>query len=111
MREYNLLNTKASNILIVDDTPANLKVLSDILKSQGFKVRPVPNGKLALQTAEKEPPDLILLDIMMPEMDGFEVCRHFKENPKLKDIPIIFISALNETNIIVKALASGGVDY
>ncbi|MBF0245727.1 MAG: response regulator, partial [Planctomycetes bacterium] len=76
------------NILIVDDTPANLKVLSDMLKDFNFKVRPVPSGKLALHAAEKEPPDLIILDIMMPEMDGYEVCRRLKENEKLKEIPV-----------------------
>lgn len=100
-----------ANILIVDDIPANLQVLGAILKSEGYKVRPVPSGALALQVAEKEKPDLILLDIMMPEMDGYEVCRRIKANPFLSDIPIIFISALNETNDVVKALKSGGVDY
>ncbi|MBF0352304.1 MAG: hybrid sensor histidine kinase/response regulator [SAR324 cluster bacterium] len=99
------------NILIVDDTPANLKVLSDMLKDFNFKVRPVPSGKLALHAAEKEPPDLIILDIMMPEMDGYEVCRRLKENEKLKEIPVIFISALNETKDIVKGFIAGGTDY
>jgi len=99
------------NILIVDDIPANLKVLGDILKEEGYKVRPVPSGALALQVAERERPDLILLDIMMPEMDGYEVCRRLKENQQLHDIPVIFISALSETNDVVKALKFGGVDY
>ncbi len=102
---------RISNILIVDDIPANLKVLGDILKNNGYKVRPVPNGALALQVAEKEQPDLILLDIMMPDMDGYEVCRRLKIKEGLKEIPVIFISALNETNDIVKALNTGGVDY
>ena len=100
-----------SNILIVDDVPANLKVLGDILKREGHKVRPVPNGLLALQVCEKEKPDLILLDIMMPGLNGYEVCEKLKEDPNLCDIPIIFISALNDTKDIVKALNSGGVDY
>jgi signal transduction histidine kinase len=99
------------SILIVDDVPTNLKVLGDILKEDGYKVRPVPNGALALQVAEKETPDLILLDIMMPDMDGYEVCRRLKANQQLHDIPVIFISALNETNNVVKALKYGGVDY
>lgn len=99
------------NILIVDDVLANLRLLDHILREKGYKVRPVPNGTLALQVAEKEKPDLVLLDIMMPDIDGFEVCRRFKENPKLSDIPIIFISALNDTKDIVKALTSGGADY
>ncbi|MEI6820363.1 MAG: hybrid sensor histidine kinase/response regulator [Bacteroidota bacterium] len=103
--------TTISNILIVDDVPANLKVLGDILKGEGYKVRPVPNGNLALQVAEKEKPDLILLDIMMPDMNGYEVCSRLKEDPNLNDIPVIFISALNDTKDIVKALNSGGVDY
>ncbi|MBF0224860.1 MAG: response regulator [Desulfobacterales bacterium] len=109
--DIDILNKKTPNILIVDDTPANLTVLGDMLKYEGFQVRPVPNGKLALRAAEKEPPDLILLDIMMPDMDGYEVCLKLKENNNLKDIPIIFISALNDTKDIVKALTSGGVDY
>jgi len=100
-----------SNILIVDDIPDNLRVLGGILKEEGYKIRPVLNGELALQVAEKEKPDLILLDIMMPGMDGYEVCRQLKINPGLKDIPVIFISALNDTTDLVKAFESGGVDY
>lgn len=99
------------NILIVDDVPANLKVLGDILKDEGYKVRPVPSGILALQVAVKEKPDLILLDIMMPEMDGYEVCRRLKSHIELYEIPVIFISALSETDDVVKALKFGGVDY
>jgi two-component system sensor histidine kinase/response regulator len=106
-----MTETNTPNILIVDDVPANLMVLGHILKKEGYKVRPVPNGQHALLAAEKEEPDLILLDIMMPDMDGFEVCRRMKEIPKLAEIPVIFISALNDTNDIVKALTSGGVDY
>jgi two-component system sensor histidine kinase/response regulator len=106
-----VVNQDIPDILIVDDIPANLKVLGDILKGEGYKVRPVPNGTLALQVALKEKPDLILLDVMMPDMDGFEVCRRLKESPLLKDIPVIFISALNDTKDIVKALNCGGVDF
>ncbi|MBK7173500.1 MAG: hybrid sensor histidine kinase/response regulator [Bacteroidales bacterium] len=104
-------NQNIPNILIVDDIPANLKVLGEILKNEGYKVRPVPSGVMALQVAEKEKPDLILLDIMMPEMDGYEVCRRMKANEHLCEIPIIFISALSETDDVVKALKFGGVDY
>ncbi len=101
----------AANVLLVDDTPANLQVLGGMLKEQGCTVRPVPSGKLALRFAEADPPDIILLDIMMPEMDGYEVCRHLKRNERLKDIPVIFISALHETIDKVKAFSAGGVDY
>jgi sigma-B regulation protein RsbU (phosphoserine phosphatase) len=100
-----------ANVLLVDDTPANLQVLGGMLKEQGCIVRPVPSGKLAIRFAEADPPDIILLDIMMPEMDGYEVCRRLKEIESLKDIPIIFISALHETINKVKAFSAGGVDY
>lgn len=100
-----------ANVLLVDDTPANLQVLGGMLKDQGCVVRPVPSGKLALRFAEADPPDIILLDIMMPEMDGYEVCRRLKETESLKNVPIIFISALQETIDKVKAFSAGGVDY
>ena len=99
------------DILVVDDTPANLQLLAGMLKGRGYKTRPVPNGMLALQAALSDPPDLILLDIYMPEMNGFEVCQSLKADEKLKDIPVIFISALNEVLDKVKAFAVGGVDY
>lgn len=99
------------NILIVDDTPANLELLSSMLKQSGYKVRAALNGNLALQAARNEPPDLILLDITMPDMDGYEVCRQLKDDEKLRDIPVIFISALNETLDKLKAFSTGGVDY
>ncbi len=100
-----------ANVMLVDDTPANLQVLGGMLKEQGYIIRPVPSGKLALRFAQADPPDIILLDIMMPEMDGYEVSRHLKQMEQLKDIPIIFISALNETIDKVKAFSAGGVDY
>lgn len=99
------------SILVVDDTPANLQVLAGMLKDRGYKVRPVPNGKLALLAARKDPPDLILLDINMPEMNGYEVCEHLKADAVLLGIPVIFISALTEQLDKVKAFAIGGVDY
>jgi two-component system sensor histidine kinase/response regulator len=104
-------STITPEILIVDDLPANLKVLGSILESEGYIVRPVRNGKLALDVAEKVMPHLILLDILMPGMDGFEVCRRLKENQKLHEIPVIFISAIDDVENIVKALNSGGIDY
>ncbi len=100
-----------ASILVVDDTPANLQVLAGMLKDRGYKVRPVPSGKLALLAARRDPPDLILLDINMPEMNGYEVCEHLKADDTLKGIPIIFISALTEPLDKVKAFAIGGVDY
>lgn len=103
--------TGPANVLLVDDTPANLQVLGGMLKEQGCIVRPVPSGKLAIRFAEADPPDIILLDVMMPEMDGYEVCRRLKQSERVKDIPIIFISALHETVDKIKAFAAGGVDY
>jgi putative two-component system response regulator len=100
-----------ADILIVDDTLANIQVLSGMLKQQGFKVRPVLDGKTALKAAENQAPDLILLDITMPDMDGYEVCSQLKQNPKLSEIPVIFISALTEPLDKVKAFSVGGVDY
>ena len=102
---------KPNNILIVDDTPQNLHLLVDILSEHDYKVRPVPNGKLALSAAEISPPDLILLDIMMPGLDGYQVCKQLKSNPKTKDIPVIFVSAVSETVDKVKAFSVGGADY
>jgi len=99
------------DILIVDDTPANLRLLHKILSKQGYKVRMAPSGHLALKSAQAIPPDLILLDIMMPNMDGYEVCEQLKADPRTRDIPVIFISALDQTEDKVKALTSGGVDY
>jgi sigma-B regulation protein RsbU (phosphoserine phosphatase) len=100
-----------AGILVVDDTPANLQVLTGMLKDRGYKVRPVPSGKLALLAARRDPPDLILLDIDMPEMNGYEVCQQLKADETLAKIPVIFISALTEPLDKVKAFAIGGVDY
>src|SRR6186713_1953567 len=85
-----------ASILVVDDTPANLQVLAGMLKDRGYKVRPVPSGKLALLAAGRDPPDLILLDINMPDMNGYEVCEVLKADGALNGIPVIFISALTE---------------
>jgi signal transduction histidine kinase len=111
MTEQKNIKHALAEILLVDDTPANLQLLSGMLKEQGYKVRPVPSGKLALQVSKIEPPDLILLDILMPEMNGYEVCEKLKADNRLKDIPVIFISALSETIDKVKAFSVGGVDY
>ncbi|MEG4987474.1 response regulator [Microcoleus sp. BR0-C5] len=106
-----LPKTNRANILVVDDTPENLRLLTGILSEKGYQVRPVPNGKLALSAAQKIPPDLVLLDIMMPEMDGYQVCQQLKASEITKDIPVIFISAINDVLDKVKAFAVGGVDF
>lgn len=107
---YQLIAAEA-NILIVDDTVANLALLARMLKDCGYTVRPVPNGRLALQAAAIEKPDLILLDITMPEMDGYEVCEKLKQNPALSEVPVLFISALSQTSEKLRAFEVGGVDY
>ncbi|QLE44391.1 response regulator [Nostoc sp. C052] len=100
-----------ANILVVDDIPDNLRLLSAMLTQLGYEIRRVINGSTALKTAQAAPPDLILLDIMMPEMNGYEVCQHLKASERTRDIPVIFISALDEVFDKVKAFAVGGVDY
>jgi sigma-B regulation protein RsbU (phosphoserine phosphatase) len=107
----NQIEHSKSNILIVDDTPANLQLLSKMLSKQGYRIRPVPNGAMALSVAQVEPPDLVLLDIRMPGMDGYGVCKHLKADEKTHDVPIIFISALDNTQDKVRAFQVGGVDY
>jgi DNA-binding response OmpR family regulator len=102
---------KVPDILMVDDTPANLQLLTDMLMKRGYRVQPVPDGKLALQAIQKEKPDLLLLDINMPEMNGYEVCERLKADEALKEIPILFISASDEPIDKIKAFAAGGVDY
>ncbi|HAX77981.1 MAG TPA: hypothetical protein DCY88_19715 [Cyanobacteria bacterium UBA11372] len=104
-------STSPGDILIVDDAPENLRLLSTILKSQGYQVRQSINGQLALRAAQLNPPDLILLDISMPQMDGYEVCKHLKSSEKTRHIPVIFISALDREVNKVKAFELGGVDY
>lgn len=98
-------------ILAVDDTPASLKLLSDILNEQGYEVRAAINGELALHSAIDNPPELVLLDIRMPGMDGFEVCRQLKAHPKTRDIPVIFVSAVSETGEKVQGFELGAVDF
>jgi two-component system sensor histidine kinase/response regulator len=99
------------NVLIVDDNPANLDLLGTILRDQGFRVRAVPSGRMAIDAALKHPPELILLDITMPGMDGFETCKAMKADARLASIPIIFISALDDSIDKVKAFQAGGRDY
>jgi len=101
----------AGNILVVDDNPHNLRLLIAILSMRGYKVQPAPSGTIALESALSTPPDLILLDIMMPEMDGYKVCQKLKENELTRSVPVIFISAMSTISDKVKAFEIGAVDY
>lgn len=106
-----LSDAAAPDILVVDDTPANLQLLAGMLKDAGYRVRAVPSGALALRAAANRHPDLILLDIGIPDLNGYDVCRRLKADPNLAHIPVIFISALSEPLDKVTAFESGGVDY
>ena len=99
------------SLMLIDDTPDNLRLLERILGNDTHQLRCLTGGKAALRSARHSPPDLILLDIRMPEQDGFAVCTELKADPALRDIPVIFISAMNETSEKVKAFEAGGVDY
>lgn len=102
---------KKSDIVVVDDNRDNLRLLSDILQKRGHEPRPVSSGKMALDAIWARPPDLVIADIMMPELDGLEVCRQLKAAESTRDIPVIFISALYELEEKLKAFEAGGVDY
>jgi len=104
-------NNLQGNILIVDDLLENLSLLSSLLDEQGYEVRSVTNGKMALRTVKKHLPDVILLDIMMPEMDGYQVCAALKKDEQTREIPVIFLTALNEVFDKIKAFKLGGSDY
>jgi len=106
-----MINQKQQRILIIDDTPENIKYMQKILKDQNYDVRVAPNGRLGLKAASTEPPDIILLDVMMPDMNGYEVCEKLKANEMTHDTPVIFLSALDETWDKVKAFHCGGVDF
>jgi two-component system sensor histidine kinase/response regulator len=99
------------HVLIVDDVPENLQVISNILYQKGVNISVAQNGRDALTVVSRKPPDLIVLDITMPEMDGFEVCEHVKKNPETRDIPIIFLTARTQSDDIVKGFELGAVDY
>jgi class 3 adenylate cyclase len=103
--------TSPGRILIVDDTPANIQTLAAVLKQKGYEISVATNGKQALEVLGKLRPDLILLDVMMPEMDGFEACARIKASPDWRDLPIIFLTAKTETADIVKGFELGAVDY
>ncbi|MDB6170414.1 MAG: response regulator receiver sensor signal transduction histidine kinase [Verrucomicrobia bacterium] len=100
-----------ARILVVDDQESNVQVLGNMLSQQGFEIVPVTDGEHALQRLITRPADLVLLDVLMPGLDGFEVCRRIHARPELADIPIVFLSAADDKTFIVRALEAGGVDY
>ncbi len=107
----NRVSKLSGDVLIVDDTVANLKLLTDMLMAEGLKVRPANSGELALTSEELRPPDLILLDVRMPDMDGYEVCRRLKANKETRNIPVIFVSALDDGQARAKGFKVGGLDF
>lgn len=109
--DSNLYPTIQASILVVDDTPDNVRLLSTILTAQGYQVRKALNGQRAIATVQEFPPNLILLDVMMPEMNGYEVCEKLKASPTTSSIPVIFLSALDDVLDKVKAFDVGAVDY
>lgn len=104
-------NSKEASVLIVDDTEPNVRLLAHVVKKEGYEVMAAFSGNDALSLIEKRKPDIILLDVMMPEMNGFEVCEYLKDQREYKDIPVIFLSALSETDSKVQGFNVGGVDY
>ncbi|MDY7021370.1 MAG: response regulator [Cyanobacteriota bacterium] len=108
---HNSVREGKADILIVDDTPNNLRVLSSILQAQGYEIRKAINGQMAIRSVQADPPDLVLLDIKMPDLDGYQVCSQLKAMEKTRDIPVIFLSALDDVFNKVLAFQVGGVDY
>ena len=100
-----------ASLLVVDDTLANLRLLGSMLGEEGYEVRPVSSGRQALQAVEHDPPDLVLLDVNMPDMDGYEVCRRMKAQEQSRHVPIIFLTAWTDRAYMVKAFEVGGADY
>jgi len=105
------MSINKGNILIVDDTPNNLRLLSETLSEQGYEVQCAINGKLALMAVKNSLPDLVLLDIKMPDMDGYEVCSTLKSQPETAEVPVIFLSSLDDVLDKVQAFKVGGIDY
>ena len=105
------LNGPAIRILVADDQAANIQIIGNVLGKFGYEIVPASDGPTALKRMALRPPDLVLLDVLMPGMDGLEVCRHIRENPEWKHIPVIFLSAADDKELIVRALEAGGVDY
>ena len=105
------IDLRGARLLLVDDVPANLDVLCALLEGADYRISIAPDGAIALRLAAQTAPDLILLDVVMPEMNGFEVCRRLKQDPKTEHIPVIFITAENQTEGVVEGVEAGGVDY
>jgi adenylate cyclase len=105
------LSTAESDILIVDDRPENIRFLATLLTEHRFNVRKAVNGEMALQAIRAMPPDLILLDINMPGLNGYDLCHLLKHDPATADIPVIFLSAVDDVDEKVRAFREGGVDY
>jgi two-component system sensor histidine kinase/response regulator len=104
-------NHFSARILVVDDQAANIQIVGNMLGKLGYEIVPANDGPTALKRLALRPPDLILLDVLMPDVDGLEVCRRIRENPEWRHIPIIFLSAADDKDLIVRALEAGGVDY
>jgi two-component system sensor histidine kinase/response regulator len=104
-------NNLSARILVVDDKAANIQIVGNMLGKLGYDIVPANDGPTALKRLALRPPDLILLDVLMPDVDGLEVCRRIRENPEWRHIPIIFLSAADDKDLIVRALEAGGVDY
>ena len=100
-----------ARLLLVDDQPANLDVLRRVLEKQGYRIMLAPSGQVALKSAARAQPDLVLLDVMMPEMDGYEVCRRLKADEATRDIPVIFITANDQSEGLIDGFDAGAVDY
>ncbi|HRD49005.1 MAG: response regulator [Candidatus Competibacter sp.] len=105
------MSAAVAEILIVDDQPQNLQLLANILSREGYRMRPAPSGTTALRSAAAKAPDLVLLDVHMPGMDGYEVCRRLKAEAGTRDVPVIFLSAASDEESVVEGFAAGGVDY
>ena len=106
-----VIGMEIGNILVVDDTPQTLRLLTTILSAENYTVRPADSGALALASIQASPPELILLDVKMPEMSGFDVCRQLQQNPKTQAIPVIFLSGLTDLDDRVQGFQLGAVDF
>src|ERR1700684_3715713 len=103
--------SRPARILVVDDQPANIQIIGTMLGALGHEIVPAADGLTALKRMAMRAPDLILLDLLMPVMDGFEVCRQIKADPNWREIPVIFLSAADDKELIVRALDAGGIDF